>query len=196
MKHDIGAPVLLCITGASGSIYALQFLEILTQLHQETHLVISRAGKQVAALELEEKGWARLRSLAQAIYDADDFTAPPASGSSLWKAMVVMPCSMGTLAAIAHGMSQNLIHRAADCFLKERRPLVLCPRETPLNATHLKNLLSVHEAGAVIYPAMPGFYHMPESIQDLAYFFAARVAEFLGFEPPGLKRWKGISEKG
>ncbi|MDD3554262.1 MAG: UbiX family flavin prenyltransferase [Deltaproteobacteria bacterium] len=195
MNHDIEAPVLLCVTGASGSIYALQFIEILAQLHQKTHLVISGAGKQVAALELGEKGCARLLSLAEAAYDVNDFTALPASGSSPWKAMVVMPCSMGTLAAIAHGMSQNLIHRAADCFLKERRPLVLCPRETPLNATHLKNLLSVHEAGAVIYPAMPGFYHLPESIHDLAYFFAGRVAAFLGLEPPGLKRWQGISEK-
>ncbi|MEZ0329148.1 MAG: UbiX family flavin prenyltransferase [Dissulfuribacterales bacterium] len=195
MHHDIAAPVLLCVTGASGSIYALQFIEILAKLHQETHLIMSSAGKQVASLELGEKGSARLLSLAGAIYDANDFTAAPASGSSRWKAMVVMPCSMGTLAAIAHGMSQNLIHRAADCFLKERRPLILCPRETPLNATHLKNLLFVHDAGAVIYPAMPSFYHAPESIQDLAYFFAARVAAFLGLEPPGLKRWQGISEK-
>lgn len=196
MNHDITAPILLCVTGASGSIYALQFIEILAQLHQETHLVMSEAGKQVAILELGEKGYTRLCSLAEKVYDTDDFTAAPASGSSRWKAMVVMPCSMGTLAAIAHGMSQNLIHRAADCFLKERRPLVLCPRETPLNATHLKNLLSAHEAGAVIYPAMPGFYSGPESIQDLAYFFAARVAAFLGLEPLGLKRWQGISEKG
>ncbi len=195
MNHDIAAPVLLCVTGASGSIYALQFIEILDQLHQETHLIMSEAGKQVAALELGKKGSARLRSLAERVYDADDFTAAPASGSSLWKAMVVMPCSMGTLAAITYGMSQNLIHRAADCFLKERRPLVLCPRETPLNATHLKNLLSAHEAGAVIYPAMPSFYSGPESIQDLAYFFAGRVAAFLGLEPSGLKRWQGIGER-
>jgi 4-hydroxy-3-polyprenylbenzoate decarboxylase len=193
MNQDIEAPVLLCVTGASGSIYALKFMEILSNLNQETHLIISTAGKQVATLELGSEGCARLFSLARVIYTHDDFTALPASGSSLWKAMVIMPCSMGTLAAIAHGMSQNLIHRAADCFLKERRPLVLCPRETPLNATHLKNLLSAHEAGAVIYPAMPGFYHLPQSIEDLAYFFAARVAGFLGLEPPDLKRWQGIS---
>ena len=98
---------------------------------------------------------------------------------------------MGTMASIAHGFSQNLIHRAADCFLKERRPLILVPRETPLNRIHLQNMLLAEEAGAVIYPAMPSFYYQPEDINEMASFFAGRLAEFMGLEVEGLKRWQG-----
>ncbi len=185
------APVLLAITGASGSIYALKFMEIMQELGQEVHLIVSGAGRQVANLELGPGGLEALTGKASRVYEYENFAAPPASGSSLWRAMVILPCTMGTLAAVANGISQNLVHRAADCFLKERRPLVLVTRETPLNRTHLKNMLSVHEAGAVLYPAMPSFYHKPASIEEMAYFFAGRLAEFLGFEVKSLKRWGG-----
>ncbi len=188
------SPILLAVTGASGSIYSLKFLEIMEKLGQEVHLVISDAGKKVASLELEEEQFRRMLDLAVAIYDQDDFTAPPASGSSRWLAMVVLPCTMGTLAAIAHGISTNLIHRAADCFLKERRPLILSPRETPFNRTHIKNMLSLQEAGAVIFPAMPSFYHKPRDLYEMAAFFSGRIAEFLGFDVKDLKRWKGIGQ--
>lgn len=184
------APVLLAVTGASGVIYALKFLEILRDLGEEVHLIVSTAGQEVLDLELgPERG--DLSGLVEVVYAVDDIGARPASGSARWSAMVVLPCTMGTLAAIAHGLAQNLIHRAADCFLKERRPLILVPRETPLNRIHLRNMLRAEGAGAVIYPAMPSFYHQPEGIEDMAAFFAGRLAEFLGFPVTGLKRWNG-----
>ncbi len=124
-------------------------------------------------------------------FDADDFTAPPASGSVRYRAMVILPCTMGTLAAIAGGLSLNLIHRAADCFLKEGRKLILCPRETPFNRNHLQNMLRAHDAGAVICPAMPSFYHEPRGLDEMAYFYAGRVAALAGLRVPGLKAWDG-----
>ncbi len=185
-------PVLLAVTGASGSIYALKFMEILDQLDCKVHLIISRAGRQVVKIERGEEGLQLLMDRAAEVYDPEDFAAPPASGSSLWEAMVILPCTMGTLGSIVRGISRNLIHRAADCFLKERRTLVLATRETPLNHIHLKNMLAAHEAGAVIYPAMPSFYHKPSDLDDMAYFFAGRLAEFLGFQVESLRRWGGV----
>ncbi|MGB9712773.1 MAG: UbiX family flavin prenyltransferase [Dissulfurimicrobium sp.] len=185
------APVLLAITGASGAIYSLKFMGIMKDLGQEVHLVISKAGMEVTRLELGDEGCRMLKKTADVVYGVDDLTARPASGSARWQAMVILPCTMGTLAAIAHGISGNLIHRAADCFLKERRPLVLVPRETPFNRIHLRNMLLAEEAGAVIYPAMPSFYHKPRNIDEMALFFAGRIAEFLGFNIENLKRWEG-----
>ncbi len=184
-------PLLVAITGASGSIYSLCFLELMKKLQQQTALIISEAGRQVVHHELGDTGIRELEGLASKCYDVSEIGAEPASGSVRWKAMVILPCTMGTLGAVANGISSNLIHRAADCFLKEKRPLILVPRETPLNRIHLKNMLAVHDAGAVIYPAMPSFYHMPGSLRDMAMFFAARIAEFLGFHVQDLKVWKG-----
>jgi 4-hydroxy-3-polyprenylbenzoate decarboxylase len=147
-------PILLAITGASGSIYSLKLIEILKDLGQEVHLIVSRTGEQVSRIEIKEDGFQALIRAAHTVYSPDNLAAAPASGSSRWKAMIIIPCTMGTMASIAHGFSQNLIHRAADCFLKERRPLILVPRETPLNRIHLQNMLLAEEAGAVIYPAM------------------------------------------
>jgi 4-hydroxy-3-polyprenylbenzoate decarboxylase len=161
IKDENQDPILLAITGASGSIYSLKFIEILRDLGQEVHLIVSRTGEQVSKIEIKEDGFQAL-------------------------------IRMGTMASIAHGFSQNLIHRAADCFLKERRPLILVPRETPLNRIHLQNMLLAEEAGAVIYPAMPSFYHQPGNIDEMASFFAGRLAEFIGLEVEGLKRWHGI----
>ena len=191
IKHKGQDPILLAITGASGSIYSLKIIEILKNLDQEVHLIISRTGEQVSRIEIKEDGFQALIRAAHTVYSPDNLAAAPASGSSKWKAMIIIPCTMGTMASIAHGFSQNLIHRAADCFLKERRPLILVPRETPLNRIHLQNMLLAEEAGAVIYPAMPSFYHQPGNIDEMASFFAGRLAEFIGLEVEGLKRWQG-----
>ena len=190
-NKKINAPILLAVTGASGSIYSLCFLQIMKELGQQTALVISEAGMEVICHELGSNGISRMKALADRLYDPSHTGAEPASGSGRWRAMVILPCTMGTLGAVANGISANLIHRAADCFLKERRPLVLVPRETPLNRIHMENMLAAHEAGAVIYPAMPSFYHSPESVEDIARFLAGRIAEFLGFHVRDLKVWKG-----
>ncbi len=167
-------------------------MELMKTIGQPVELIISEAGQKVAMHELGEAGMDRLTALARRRYSHDDTGAPPASGSGRRRAMVILPCTMGTLAAIANGISANLIHRAADCFLKERRPLVLAPRETPLNRVHLKNMLAAHDAGAVICPAMPSFYHDPGSINDMAGYFAARIAELLGFHMAEMPVWEGI----
>jgi 4-hydroxy-3-polyprenylbenzoate decarboxylase len=191
MKDKGQEPILLAITGASGSIYSLKLIEILKDLGQEVHLIVSRTGEQVSRIEIKEDGFQALIRAAHTVYSPDNLAAAPASGSSRWKAMIIIPCTMGTMASIAHGFSQNLIHRAADCFLKEHRPLILVPRETPLNRIHLQNMLLAEEAGAVIYPAMPSFYYQPRNIDEMASFFAGRLAEFLGFRVDDLKRWQG-----
>ncbi len=183
--------ILVAITGASGSPYAVSLLKLLKELGHETETIVSRAAEMVLPLEtgLSIKD---LKDLTGRLYFEDEIAAPPASGSTRYQAMVVIPCTMGTLAAIAHGISKNLITRAADVTLKERRPLILVVRETPFNRIHLQNMLAANEAGAIIYPAMPAFYHRPETVMEMVDFFAARVAEFLGLEVENLKRWRGL----
>jgi 4-hydroxy-3-polyprenylbenzoate decarboxylase len=183
--------LVLAITGATGAVYALEFLKLCQPLGVEVHGLLSEAGEQVLGLEL---GMSR-RDLAPYVarwYDVHDFAAPMSSGSSDFSGMAVLPCTMGSLAAIANGICGNLIHRAADVMLKERRPLVLAVRETPLNKTHLTNMLQAHEAGAIICPPMPALYHRPRSIEEMARLFAGRVAELLGIEGVDLPRWHGI----
>lgn len=187
-------PLVVAVTGGSGILYAFSFLELVGDAGVPVHLIVSAAGETVARHELGPEGLKAIFELADEVYDPENLAAPPASGSSLWRAMVIVPCSMGTLGAIANGISRNLIHRAADCFLKERRPLVLVPREAPLNRIHLENMLRVHDAGAVIFPAMPGFYQLPSSIEDLTRNFAGRIADHLGIPIQGLVRWKGPIE--
>jgi 4-hydroxy-3-polyprenylbenzoate decarboxylase len=200
MKHhadSANAPVLVGITGASGSIYALKLIELLKEAGEETHLVISEAGEKVAAHELGQRGLETITELADHLYGIREIWAPPASGSTCWKAMFIVPCTMGTLGSVARGISANLIHRAADCFLKERRRVVLVVRETPLNRIHIENMLAAHKAGAVIFPAMPAFYNHPGDIEEMAAMLAARVAEQGGIDVnmEG-KRWQGrISNK-
>ncbi len=183
--------VLVAITGASGSPYALSFLKLLKNKGVETEVIVSEAAKKVFPLEtglsLEE-----LKKYATRVFEEDEIAAPPASGSADYRGMVIIPCTMGTLAAVAHGLAKNLITRAADVMLKEKRPLILVVRETPLNIIHLKNMLAATEAGAIIYPAMPAFYHRPKTIAEMVDFFAARVAEFLGLKISELNRWRGI----
>ena len=182
--------VVLGITGATGMVYVPALLELLGEQNVEVHAIVSEAGRQVLHFELgmtpdqlpQVDRW----------FAHDDFFAPPASGSARYDAMVVLPCSMGSLAAIAGGYCGNLLHRCADVTLKERRPLILAVRETPLNRTHLKNMLAAHDAGAIICPPMPSFYHHPKDIRDLARHFAARLCDLLGVEVTGdaIRRWQ------
>lgn len=184
------ANLIIAITGASGAPYAGKLLRSIPRDRYDVHLVASEAGKLVYRLEtdrdLEEDIPAGVR-----LYDEKDFAAPFASGSFPCAGMVVVPCTMGTLGAIAGGLSHNLIHRAADVCLKERRPLVLVVRETPLNRIHLSNMLRASEAGAVILPAMPGFYHKPQSVDDIVGFVVARILDQLHIPHNIVPPWEG-----
>ena len=178
----------VALTGASGMIYARELLAYFTgRPDLELHALISGAGEQVLDLELG----LRPRDLAPGAiwHPVDDFTSCLASGSFRARAMVVIPCSMGTLGAIAQGAGRNLIHRAGEVFLKERRPLVLVVRETPLSLIHLQNLVRAAAAGATIFPACPGFYHRPQGLTELARQFAGRILDHLGLEHQLCARW-------
>jgi len=170
--------LLVGITGASGSIYALRFLQRLVEMDQPVEVIFSEVGKRVFEYEtgvsVEE-----VSKLSRKTYEPLDFFSPPASGSSPYLGMVIIPCSMGTLSAIASGSSLNLIHRAADVMLKERKPLILVVRETPLNLIHLENMLKVARAGGIIYPAMPSFYAKPKTLDALIEQFVERLVQFL-----------------
>ncbi|MEE9285616.1 MAG: flavin prenyltransferase UbiX [Dehalococcoidia bacterium] len=192
------------ITGASGAPYARRVLQALLELDHHVKLIVSPAGDRVLDIELGLRFSGNRRArLAQwvdylgvpggglELLGHRDFAASIASGSYPFQGMAVVPCSMGTLARIATGVSTNLIERAADVALKERRPLVLVPREMPLNRIHLKNLLAAHEAGAELLPAMPGFYHHPRSVADLVDMVVGRVLDRLGVENTLFKRWQG-----
>ncbi|HYK81793.1 MAG TPA: flavin prenyltransferase UbiX [Gemmatimonadales bacterium] len=190
-------PVVLAITGASGAPYGVRLLELLAVHQLPTWLMISSHGWRLLAEECGIKDdrelkratggdWASVR-----VFDDQDRGAEPASGSAPTAGMVICPCSMGTVAAIAHGTSRSLIERAADVVLKERRTLVVVPRETPLSLVHLRNLTLVTEAGAIVLPAAPGFYHHPQAVSDLVDFVVQRVIDHLGLEINLLKRWRG-----
>lgn len=190
-------PVVFAITGASGAPYAVRLLQVLVELQVPTWLIVSNHGWRLLHTE---SGVANLEALrvqvgpaafdaCVTVYDDNDRGAAPASGSARTSGMVVCPCSMGTVSAIAHGTSRSLVERAADVALKERRTLLLVPRETPLSLVHLENLASVTRAGATIIPAAPGFYHQPTSIADLVDFMVARVLDHLDIEHTVGKRW-------
>lgn len=181
--------ILLGVTGASGSVYAMALAQELGGRDDvELHVIISDAARQVMK---HETGISTvdITGPAHASYHIGDIAAPPASGSWQHQGMIICPCSMTTLGAIANGTGYNLIHRAADVTLKERRPLVLVPRETPLSEIHLRNMLRAHRAGATILPACPGFYHEPLSISDLVAQIAGRVLDQLGIEHQLTRRW-------
>lgn len=179
--------VLVAITGASGVIYGLRLLEVLKDKKLETHCVISEAAKKIIRHEVRGK---KYQSLIESCHAANDIEASFSSGSFKLDAMVVAPCSMKTLAAIANGYADNLITRAADVMLKERRKLVLVPRETPLSAIHLENMLKLSQLGVVILPAMPAFYHNPKSVEDLVDFVAGKTLDALGIENNLFRRWR------
>ncbi len=193
-----GPPLVVAMTGASGAPYALRLLQVLCRSGRTVHLTVSTSGAQVLreetgiALSLTRFDPAPLGDLGsgQLIYHhQSDFNAGIASGSFRTGGMVVSPCSMSTLASIAHGITANLVTRAADVHLKERRKLILVPRETPLSLIHLENMASVTRAGAVVLPAMPGWYHRPEGLADLVDFVVARICDQLGVEVGLARRW-------
>jgi len=194
-------PVTLAITGASGAPYAVRLLEVLSRSKVPTWLIVSSHGWRLLK---RESGIGSMGALKKAtggrwssvtVYDDGDRGARPASGSAKSAGMVVCPCSMGTVSAIAHGTSRSLVERAADVVLKERRKLILVPRETPLSLVHLRNLTAVTEAGAVVLPAAPGFYHRPAGIDDLVDFIVQRILDHLGVDAALVPRW-GEDAKG
>ena len=183
--------IVVGITGATGAVYAVRLLERLRAAGRETHLVVTPAGLINAHHEMGLDR-AALEALGDVSYRPGDIGAAIASGSFVAEAMVVSPCSMKSLAAIAHGLSDNLLTRAADVTLKERRRLVLMVRETPFNLAHLRNMTAVTEMGAVVFPPLPAFYHRPQTIDDLVADTTERVLALLGVESAKPKSWQGL----
>ncbi|MBF0308935.1 MAG: UbiX family flavin prenyltransferase [Magnetococcales bacterium] len=198
--------IAVALTGASGAAYGLRLIEVLAAQGCRVELMVSAAAQVVLAEEcdlpvgelsaaeqlapwLADKG-PRIR-----MHALRDWHSPLASGSSGVSAMVICPCSMGTLAAVAHGLSDNLIERAADCMLKERRPLILVPRETPFSSIHLENMLKLSQSGAVVLPAAPGFYHRPASVAQLVDFIVGRILDHLGRRHDLSLRWGEPSQR-
>jgi 4-hydroxy-3-polyprenylbenzoate decarboxylase len=185
--------ILLAITGASGAPYALSLLQVLAEHPRiDLHVIISPAAETILELESGTK----LEDLPLngcTLHDCMDIAAPPASGSWLHQGMIVCPCSMASLANIRHGTGRNLIHRAADVTLKEKLPLILVPRETPLSSIHLENMLGLDRAGARIVPASPGFYHRPDTVQDLINHLVGRILDQLGLSHALTPRWGDLS---
>ncbi len=193
--------IVVGITGASGSIYGLRLIDELLRAEGQVTLLLTNAGRQVLAyeigLELSESSQECSRQIKQHFKAGDnlqfcaihDFFNPVASGSSAPDAVVICPCSMGTVGRIAAGLSDNLLERVADVALKENKQLLLVPRETPFNQIHLENLLRLSKAGAQILPAMPGFYQQPETVADLVNFVVGKVLDSIGVEHQLFKRW-------
>lgn len=202
MNQRLEGPVHLGITGASGAPYAVRLLQALIEADVPVRLMVSNYGwrlleeeadiPDLAALQAATGDWSQVE-----LYDSRNRGATPASGSARSRGMVVCPCSMGTLGSIAAGTSRDLVERAADVTLKEGRPLILVPRESPLSIIHLENMLRLARAGATIMPAAPGFYNRPESIEELVDFVVARILDHLGVENPLARRWRsGEGEAG
>ncbi len=194
--------VTLAITGASGFPYAWRLIGCLVDAGAQVHLMVSRAARVVAATESGIKLKAQPRTLSEQIgehfsaapgqiqaYGEEDWFSPVASGSGAPTTMVICPCSTGTLSAVAQGASNNLIERAADVVLKERKQLILVPRETPFSTLHLENMLRLSRMGVTILPAAPGFYHQPRSIEDMVDFIVARILTHMGFSQELIPRW-------
>src|SRR5512140_2285375 len=192
-------PLVVAITGASGAPYAVRLMESLVAAKRPVQLIVSSHGLRLLRSETDIDSVDALRKRVGAdawdqwvtCFDDGDRGAPPASGSALSAGMVICPCSMGTVAAIAAGTSRSLVERAADVALKERRRLILVPRETPLSVIHLENLLRVTRAGAVVMPAAPGFYHRPAAISERVDFMVARVLDHLDVPHHLVSRWGG-----
>ena len=196
--------ITLALTGASGMAYGIRLLECLLRAGCQVDLLLSQAARIVAKQELDlqlPSGNAELATYFDlrfaghsgklAAYGKEEWFAPAASGSNPADAMVVCPCTMGSLAAIAHGLADNLIERAADVILKEKRPLILVARETPFSLIHLRNMTALVEAGATILPANPGFYHRPQNVDQVIDFIVARVLDQLGIAHDLIPRWGG-----
>jgi len=195
-------PVIVAMTGASGAAYGLRLIQRLAQAGLPLHLLLSDAARVVLRqeidLQLPAENNATANLLAEHLnipstllrcYALNDWFSPTASGSAGIKRMVIVPCSMGTLGRIASGISDNLIERAADVILKEKRQLIIVPRETPLSAIHLENMLKLSRLGVEIIPAMPAFYHRPQSLEEIIDFLVDRLLDHLGVENPDAKAW-------
>jgi 4-hydroxy-3-polyprenylbenzoate decarboxylase len=196
-KAGENPPIVMAFTGASGAPYGVRLLQQLANAGRDVSLIVSSHGLRLLKTETDIGDVEGLRLSVGAaewdkhvtVFDDADRGAGPASGSAKTGGMVICPCSMGTLASIAAGTSRSLVERAADVTMKERRPLVLVPRETPLSAIHLENMLRLTRAGAVILPASPGFYHKPATIEDLVDFVVARILDHLGVDNTLAPRW-------
>ena len=185
--------IIVAISGASGAVYGVRLLQMLRGMPGvQTHLTVSEAGWLNVQQELD-MARADVEALADVVYPVHNVGAAIASGSFQCDGMVVAPCSMRTLAAVALGLSDNLITRAADVMLKERRRLILMVRETPLNLAHLRNMTSVTEMGGIIFPPVPGFYHRPQSINEMVDHSVSRVIDLLGLPQPDAARWTGLA---
>jgi 4-hydroxy-3-polyprenylbenzoate decarboxylase len=193
---DAAAPkrLIVAITGATGAIYGVRLLQVLRNISGvESHLLISEAGVLNLHQEMDLKR-KDVEALADVVHNVRDVGASIASGSFLSDGMVIAPCSMKTLAAVAHGLSDNLITRAADVVLKERRRLVLMVRETPFNLAHLRNMTAVTEMGGIIFPPLPGFYHRPQSIEEMVDHTLGRVLDMFALPHELTPRWQGIRD--
>jgi len=188
---------IVAITGASGVVYGIRLTETLLDLGYEVHLVVSQPGvlviQQEMGWELGERPGQSLHSFFCQpnlyLYNNADIAARLASGSFITEGMVIVPCTMSTLAAVAHGSSNNLIERAADVMIKEHRPLTIVPRETPLSAIHLRNMLALAEMGVAIVPAMPAFYHQPQTIEDMVDFMTGKILDALRIPNDSFRRY-------
>ena len=203
MSNSGSLATVMAITGASGAPYAVRLLEALVQARQPVQLIVSDHGLRLLRTETDIGTIDALRARIGAaawdarvtLFDDNDRGAAPASGSARNRGMVICPCSMGTISAISQGTSRSLVERAADVALKERRMLVLVPRETPYSTIHLENMLRLTRAGAVVLPASPGFYHRPTSIDELVDFVVARALDHLGVEHAIGRRWGDAPEQ-
>lgn len=180
--------LIIGISGSSGIIYGIRLLEALRSINVETHLVVSKAGQLTRAYETN-LSLAELKSLATVYHNCNDITASIASGSFKTLGMIVAPCSMNTLGEIAHGITSNLLTRAADVVMKERRRLVVLPREAPLHLNHLQNMTNITQMGGIIFPPVPAFYNKPESIMDLVNDTVGRVLDLFDLESGLVRRW-------
>ena len=198
MKHlaikPLNPPLLVGITGASGAIYGARLLELLRSCNVETHLIVSRAAQMTLAYETSLK-LADVERMATVVYSNSDVGAACSSGSFPTRGMVIAPCSIKTMSEIATGMTGNLISRAADVVLKERRRLVLMLREAPLHIGHIRSMAAVTEAGGIIYPPVPAFYAQPKSIEDMVDHTLARVLDLFDIDTGKIRRWTGERER-
>jgi len=197
MKHvaiKSPAPLLVGITGASGVVYGVRLLELLRACNVETHLIVSRAAQMTLAYETSFK-LADVERLATVVHSNNDIGAACSSGSFPTRGMVIAPCSIKTMSEIATGNTANLISRAADVVLKERRRLVLMLRETPLHIGHIRNMATVTEAGGIVYPPVPAFYAKPKSIEEMVDHTLGRVLELFDIDAGKVRRWTGARER-
>ncbi|SEO63972.1 4-hydroxy-3-polyprenylbenzoate decarboxylase [Amphibacillus marinus] len=186
--------IVIGLTGASGSIYGKRLIEVLLKQQIETHVILTDTAQKVFTYEIQQsvKSWLKELQEKYAHFQLernDNLFARVASGSYHYDGMVILPCSMGTLAEVSHGLAKNLLCRAADVCLKEKRPLVIVPRETPLNAIHLENMLKLANQGVTILPAMPGFYHHPTSLEAVIDFVVGKILDQLSLKHDLYKKW-------